>query len=148
MADRLTAEDKTKKNKTSSCHLHLSPLSACFPYPPIHSLLYRSSPSIPVTLTSSCSPQHLCPSGGGVPEKRKPPGQPGTSQMVSKLHLHYLSSSSLPLAGASQWLAVSVAPHIICQQQPLFAYKSSSYSGKLRKKWTEWFFYHVWNILV
>lgn len=76
---------------------HLS--SLCF-FPPYVSFLVPPSSSLPVTLTSSSSPssslQHLCPCGGGVPEKKKPPGQPGTSQMVSKLHLHY-PSSPLPL---------------------------------------------------
>ncbi|KAK9536742.1 hypothetical protein VZT92_006505 [Zoarces viviparus] len=36
-----------------------------------------------VALTASSSLQHLCPCGGGVPGKRKPPRQPGTSQMPS-----------------------------------------------------------------
>ena len=70
----------------------------CFlPHPSLPSspvALTSSSPSPPPLLSSPL--QHLCPCGGGVPAKRKPPGQPGTSQMVSKLHLHYLSSP-LPL---------------------------------------------------
>lgn len=79
-----------------SCPLHPS---ACFsshvsyltpPFPP------RQSPSPPPPPLLSSPLQHLCPCRGGVPAKRKPSGQPGTSQMVSKLHLHYLSSP-LPL---------------------------------------------------
>lgn len=96
-------------------------LDSIFPSLPFALLICLPSPHVPPSmfptyllpplftsrpLTSSSSLQHLCPCGGGVPERRKPPGQSATSQMVSKLHLHYLSSPllflSFYMASASQ----------------------------------------------
>lgn len=80
---------------------HLLPSSSVFPlcmffFPLVFPTLPLPFPLHRSPFTSSSSLQHLCPCRGGVPEKRKPPGQSGTSQMVSKLHLHYLFSP-LPL---------------------------------------------------
>lgn len=94
-------------------------------------------------LTSSLSLQHLCPCRGGVPEKRKPPGQSATSQMVSKLHLHYLSSP-LPLFLYGQRFTMTRCScdisHLSAADLP--AHKSSTYLGKVfLQTWPQYCFY-------
>lgn len=75
-----------------ACLINPSVLLTLLPSPPYVSCITPSFTLYQPPLTTSSSLQHLYPCGGEVPEKRKPPGQPGTSQMVSKLHLHYLYS--------------------------------------------------------
>lgn len=122
----------------SPFHLSLLPstsvFSLCF-FSLYVSYLTPPFPSLPATPTSSSSLQHLYPCGGRVPEKRKPLRQPGTSQMVSKLHLHY---PLLFLSSSGQCFTMTRCPcdisHLLVADLP--AHKSSTYLVKVSKNVT------------